>query len=73
MRIIKYLHDILSVSLYRCPCRNGREMREMLPLWKRGKRAMPSGRPVEGVLRKKPCRNGRESWEMLPLRKEGRR
>ena len=49
------------------PCRNGREMREMLPLWKRGKRAMPSGRPVEGVLRKKPCRNGREMREMLPL------
>ena len=34
---------------------------------------MPSGRPVEGVRRKKPCRNGRESWEMLPLRKRGKR
>ena len=34
---------------------------------------MPSGRPVEGVRRKKPCRNGREMREMLPLWKEGRR
>ena len=30
-------------------CRNGREMRKMVPLWKRNRRAMPSRRPAAGV------------------------
>ena len=48
-------------------CRNGRELREMLPLWKGNGVGMPCRRPVERVRRKGRRRNGRESREMLPL------
>ena len=48
-------------------CRNGRELREMLPLWKGNGGGMPCRRLVEGVRQKGRHRNGRESREMLPL------
>ena len=47
--------------------RNGRESREILPLWKEAREAMPSRRSVERVRRKMMYRNGRESRKMLPL------
>ena len=47
--------------------RNGTESWEMLPLWKRGRRAMLSRRPVERVQRRRTFRNGSESREILPL------
>ena len=47
--------------------RNGRESREMLPLWKEAREAMPSRRSVERVRRKMMYRNGRESRKTLPL------
>ena len=47
--------------------RNGRESREMLPLWKVAGEAIPSRGPAAGIRRKKLFRNGRESREMLPL------
>ena len=40
-------------------CRNGMELREMLPLWKGNGVGMPCRRPVEGVRRKGRHRNGR--------------
>ena len=41
------------------PFRNGRESREMLPLWKGNGGGMPCRRPVEGVRQKGRYRNGR--------------
>ena len=48
-------------------CRNGRELREMLPLLKGNGVGMPCRRPVEGVRQKGRYRNGMELREMLPL------
>ena len=47
--------------------RNGRESREMLPLWKVAGEAMPSRGPAAGIRRKKLFRNGREMRNLLPL------
>ena len=47
--------------------RNGRESREMLPLWKGNGGGIPCRRPVEGVRQKGRHHNGRESRKMLPL------
>ena len=47
--------------------RNGREMRESVPLWKEAGEAMPSRRSVERVQRKITYRNGSESRESVPL------
>ena len=48
-------------------CRNGRESREILPLWKRSGGTMPRREPVARGQQKMRCRNGRELREMLPL------
>ena len=47
--------------------RNGRKMREMLPLWKLREGAMSSVWPVGEVRLKCLYRNGTEMREMLPL------
>ena len=53
-------------------CRNGRESREVLPLWKRNRMAMRSRRPAAGVPRERLCRNGSEMRKLLPLWKRAK-
>ena len=63
-----YLHHLLEFVMNRpASCRNGRELRNLVPLWKGNGRGMLLRRAVAGMLREMPYRNGRELWEMLPL------
>ena len=50
---------------------NGTDSRNLLPLWKRDRKAMPSTRPAEWALRKRTFHNGTESRNLLPLRQRG--
>ena len=49
---------------------NGTESRDLLPLWKEDREAIPSRRPVAVVLRETRHHNGTESRNLLPLWKE---
>ena len=48
-------------------------IRNLLPLWQKGRKAMPPTRPAERVLRKRAFHNGTDSRNLLPLRQRGRR
>ena len=50
--------------------RNGRELRDLLPLWKGNGRWKLLRRPVSGVREEMPYRNGRELRDLLPLWKD---
>ena len=52
------------------PYRNGRELRDLLPLWKGNGRWKLLRRPVSGVREEMPYRNGRELRDLLPLWKD---
>ena len=54
-------------------CRNGSEMRKLLPLWKCGESRMWPRGFVSVVPRERPCRNGSEMQEVVPLWKGGER
>ena len=49
------------------PYHNGRELRDLLPLWKGNGRGMLLRRAVAGMLREMQFCNGRELRDLLPL------
>ena len=60
----------VSWVMWKRLCRNGRELRDLLPLWNEGGLTMPRRRPVSGVREEMPYRNGRELRDLVPLWKD---
>ena len=62
----------ITSSLEKRAYHNGTELRNLLPLWQRGRTTMPSRRQAERVLRKMALHNGTELRNLLPLWQRGR-